>query len=181
MNIEIERKFLVSNKILPLLENLEGSHFFQGYIEGKYFSIIDDSLFFNDIKILEPDKREVDKLNELWHEGNSFRIRISREKTVLNTKYHLDSMSCYEFEWQLDDENLISLIKNVCKKKVIKTRYVLILENKSWEIDVFEAENKGLITAEIELESKSDKINIPYWIENEVTGNKDYLNINLAR
>ena len=50
-----------------------------------------------------------------------------------------------------------------------------------WEIDEFEGENKGLILAEIELTHEDQKIELPEWIGDEVTGNPDYYNASLIK
>jgi CYTH domain-containing protein len=49
-----------------------------------------------------------------------------------------------------------------------------------WEVDVFTGENKGLIVAEIELENEKEKIVIPPWIGEEVSGCSRYGNVDLA-
>jgi len=48
-----------------------------------------------------------------------------------------------------------------------------------WEVDEFEGENKGLIVAEIELESEDESFEIPAWIGNEVTHDPRYYNSSL--
>ena len=44
---------------------------------------------------------------------------------------------------------------------------------------MFHGENKGLIVAEIELKSESEKFSLPNWISNEVTSEAKYYNMNL--
>ena len=50
-----------------------------------------------------------------------------------------------------------------------------------WEIDVFEGKNKGIIIAEIELESEEEEFSLPPFVEKEVTDDKRYSNHNLAK
>lgn len=51
----------------------------------------------------------------------------------------------------------------------------------TWEVDEFEGVNKGLILAEVELSNESEKIDLPEWIDQEVSFDPKYSNINLAR
>ena len=51
----------------------------------------------------------------------------------------------------------------------------------TWEVDVFEGENEGLIMAEIELESEDDVIEKPAFIGKEVTGDRRFYNSHMRR
>jgi adenylate cyclase len=87
-----------------------------------------------------------------------------------------------EFEYIIPYNEAKEMLNKFCKKKIEKTRYILIEEtnpNHKWEIDVFKGDNEGLIIAEIELKDEREKINIPNWIEKEVTNNSKYYNSNL--
>ena len=53
-------------------------------------------------------------------------------------------------------------------------------QNKVWEVDEFLGNNNGLIVAEIELTSETEKFNLPQWIDKEVTNEVKYYNSNLA-
>ena len=61
-----------------------------------------------------------------------------------------------------------------------KIRYRIPQENHTWEIDVFEGDNDGLIIAEIELTSDEDYFAKPQWLGEEVSGDSRYYNSNLA-
>ncbi len=64
---------------------------------------------------------------------------------------------------------------------VEKTRYVEVIENNRWEIDVFEEKNRGLVMAEIELEQVTQKVGLPVWIEYEVSEDSRYYNSFLSQ
>ena len=49
-----------------------------------------------------------------------------------------------------------------------------------WEVDVFEADNAGLVVAEIELEHEAQAITLPPWAGEEVTDQVRYYNSSLA-
>ena len=51
----------------------------------------------------------------------------------------------------------------------------------TWEIDVFEGENRGLILAEIELEHRDEAYTRPEWLGEEVSHDPRYYNVYLAR
>ena len=51
----------------------------------------------------------------------------------------------------------------------------------TWEVDVFEGDNAGLIVAEIELDHETRHLQPPHWIGAEITGQSRYYNSNLVR
>jgi CYTH domain-containing protein len=65
--------------------------------------------------------------------------------------------------------------------KVSKTRYVIPFAGKTWEVDVYEGLNEGLILAEIELQSEDEGFERPKWIGEEVTADPRYANSELAK
>jgi len=115
----------------------------------------------------------------LWSEKEkSMRIRITRNKGFLTIKTGSNPLARLEYEYEIpiaDAEELLSQ----CDKKIDKTRYIIELEGMNWEVDVFEGENKGLIIAEIELDTEDQKFEKPKWLGMEVTQDKRYLNVNL--
>jgi adenylate cyclase len=62
-----------------------------------------------------------------------------------------------------------------------KTRYEVVFENQTFEVDEFYGANEGLILAELELESELDYISKPDWLGEEVTGDKRYYNLRLCK
>lgn len=50
-----------------------------------------------------------------------------------------------------------------------------------WEVDEFEGRLKGLVLAEIELSSESEAFELPAWAGKEVTGDPAYYNSSLRR
>ena len=49
-----------------------------------------------------------------------------------------------------------------------------------FEVDVFYGDNEGLIVAELELASESEKFEKPDWLGEEVTGDDRYYNAQIA-
>ena len=110
----------------------------------------------------------------------SIRIRIANDKAFLTIKGKpINSISRSEFEYEIPLNDGIELLKE-CKELIIsKTRYEIMYEKHLWELDVFEEENKGLIVAEIELESEDESFTLPSWVTSEVSNDRRYTNANL--
>jgi adenylate cyclase len=73
------------------------------------------------------------------------------------------------------------MLDTLCMRPLIeKVRYTLNVGRHSWEIDVFEGENAGLVIAEIELGSEDEAFEEPDWLGNEVTDDPRYFNSNLV-
>jgi len=68
------------------------------------------------------------------------------------------------------------LLKMCLNEPIEKTRFVEKIKGKKWEIDVFEGPNKGLVMAEIELESEDQQVDLPHWILNEVSYDHRFFN-----
>ena len=68
-------------------------------------------------------------------------------------------------------------------RRLRKTRYEVRWKNYVVEIDVYHGTNRGLIVAEVEFptEASCEKFRPPAWFGREVTGEKRYSNIRLAR
>lgn len=61
-----------------------------------------------------------------------------------------------------------------------KTRYTVDFAGFTWEIDVFAGHHRGLVIAEVEMQSETDDPKLPAWLGREVTGDKRYSNQSLA-
>ncbi len=70
----------------------------------------------------------------------------------------------------------------LCDQRLIKKERTLIkTRGKEWVVDRFLDPQAGLITAEIELETEEESIELPPWVTKEVTNDEKYLNVNLIR
>ncbi len=108
------------------------------------------------------------------------RVRIAGTQAYLTIKANVKGISRDEFEYEIpvDDARKMLLLSQY--PMVSKTRYEYLFEGKLWEIDVFEAENKGLVVAEIELESEDEPFAKPEWLVKEVSTDEKYYNFNLS-
>lgn len=114
------------------------------------------------------------------NKGRTVRVRVQGEDAFLTIKGPVQGIIRQEFEYPIPVKDALELFE-MCEKPLIeKTRYKIVYDNLIWEIDVFAAENKGLILAEVELSDEKQKVNLPDWIGKEVTGNRLYYNANLV-
>lgn len=129
--------------------------------------------------------------NSIWvvqgflntHPERTVRIRIKNNKGFITVKGISNSSGTSRAEWEkeIDIEEAEMLLK-LCEPGLIsKTRYEVIFGNHTYEIDVFDGDNKGLIIAEIELSSEDEFFEKPKWLGNEITGNIKYYNSQLSK
>lgn len=102
------------------------------------------------------------------------RIRTWNEKAYLTIKYRLNTLTREEFEYEIPYEDAVKLLENACYCTLDKTRFLYPYQNKTWEIDRFN--DRDLILAEVEMKSEDEKIEIPSFIEREVTDDSRYSN-----
>lgn len=108
------------------------------------------------------------------------RIRIQNKEAYLTIKGKSQGASRLEFEYTIPLSDAESMIESLCATSLIdKIRYLLVHEGHTWEIDVFEGLNKGLILAEIELASEDEVFVLPNWVTEEVTHDVRYFNSQL--
>ena len=109
------------------------------------------------------------------------RIRIiNNNAAYITLKSSLNGLVNNEFEYSIPIKDAIELIK-LSKYKIIKTRYQLKINNKTWVVDLFDGSNFSLKIAEIELKSESEEIQVPSWCGKEITGIKLLSNASLAK
>jgi adenylate cyclase len=87
-----------------------------------------------------------------------------------------------EEEISLGAEQFAALWPLTEGRRVQKVRYLVPIETGGIEVDVFEGELAGMITAEMEFDSEaqSDAFEPPDWLGTEVTGDDRYANETLA-
>ncbi|MDP2685723.1 MAG: CYTH domain-containing protein [Aequorivita sp.] len=117
------------------------------------------------------------------HPERTVRVRIQGNDGFITIKGKSNKSGLSRFEWekqisQAEAEELLHL----CEPGIIeKTRYEISIDNHTFEVDDFMAENEGLIIAEIELGSENEPFSKPEWLGKEVTGEVKYYNSNLSK
>ena len=111
---------------------------------------------------------------------SSVRVRTYGDKAFLTIKGSTTGLTRDEYEYEIpsDDANEIM---NLCERPPIeKTRYRIVFKGHTWEVDEFSGENRGLSVAEVELKNAKEQVELPDWIDREVSGDPRYLNSNLS-
>ena len=152
MTKEIERKFLVS--YIP--EEAIGIEIKQGY--------------------LQTEKHRTVRIRTIV-ENTGLKKSFLTIKGVSNEK----GTSRYEFETEIPFNEATYLLKLCDSPLIEKTRYIYKSDNEKWEIDEFHGKNKGLLLAEVELSNENQKIKLPDFIIEEVTGINKYYNSMLQK
>jgi adenylate cyclase len=108
------------------------------------------------------------------------RVRIDDNRATLTIKGKNSGITRAEFEYNIpliDADELLQL----CDGPLIeKTRYCIAYRGHTFEVDVFEGDNAGLIVAEVELQHADEHVELPAWIEREVSHDVRYYNSNLT-
>lgn len=111
------------------------------------------------------------------------RVRIKGEQgfITIKGKGNETGVSRYEFEKEITLQEAQELL-NICEPGVIdKRRFIVKVGEHNFEVDEFYGENKGIIIAEIELESEAEEFVKPQWLGKEVTGDARYYNAMLSK
>jgi adenylate cyclase len=84
----------------------------------------------------------------------------------------------YEYEIPVIDAN--ALLELCIGPVISKTRHRIDADGVTWEVDLFDGANEGLIVAEVELPSEDTDVELPPWVGDEVTADARYFNSNLV-
>lgn len=111
------------------------------------------------------------------------RVRIKGDKGFITIKGIGSASGATRYEWEKEiPYSEVEELLKICEPGVIdKTRYLVKVDNHTFEVDEFYGENKGLTVAEIELGSESEEFVKPEWLGEEVTGNTKYYNSMLMK
>ena len=111
------------------------------------------------------------------------RVRLKGEQGFLTIKGKSSKNGLSRFEWEKEilKEEAEVLLK-LCKKgEIDKVRYEIKIGKHTFEVDEFLKKNKGLIIAEVELNSEEEIFIKPDWLGDEVTGDVRYYNSQLIK
>jgi adenylate cyclase len=117
-------------------------------------------------------------LNRDMH--RTVRVRIAGNSAVLTIKGLTTGARRPEFEYSIPIDDAKELLA-ICDGPIIeKHRHFIEHCDLTWEVDEFLGDNKGLVIAEVELDSEDQVIHMPTWVGTEVTDDSRYFNSNLA-
>lgn len=110
------------------------------------------------------------------------RIRTVGEGAFLTIKGITVGATRAEYEYPIPFDDCNAMLDTLAEKPLIeKKRYKINYGGLIWEIDEFFGDNKGLIVAEVELQSEAQRFDKPEWIGEEVSGDPRYFNSNLIK
>ncbi len=113
--------------------------------------------------------------------GATVRVRIRNNEAFLTLKGKAKGLTRSEFEYPIPLADAKAMLSELCIHPFIsKKRYLIEHEGHTWELDIFEGENEGLIVAEIELESETEPFAKPDWVTEEVSNDPRYRNAYLV-
>lgn len=159
---EIERKFIISPSSLeeikgslPLIEERK--------ITQAYLEITDE----REVRI-----RKTEKNGKVSYEC-TVKTKLDDDKNGLVRGEVTEAITAEKF-----DEAVQKHIGNV----INKIRLAFALDGNTLEVDVYQGDLEGLLSAEIEFNSTeaSENFEIPAWLNHEVTDRKDFKNQQLA-
>lgn len=113
----------------------------------------------------------------------SVRVRIADDAANINIKRATDVAAVRdEYEYSIPVDDAEKMLNDLCHGYAIeKTRHYIEHAGLTWEIDVFEGVNSGLLIAEIELNHENQQFELPPWAGEEVTDDPRYLNASLSQ
>jgi adenylate cyclase len=113
----------------------------------------------------------------------SVRIRLKDQTGFITVKGKSNASGLSRFEWEKEiSKSDAEVLLKLCEDHIIsKTRYHVSVGHHTFEVDEFLGANKGLVIAEIELGSETEKFSKPDWLGQEVTGDIKYYNSKLSQ
>lgn len=115
--------------------------------------------------------------------GNAtVRVRVAGDRAFLTIKGKMRGISRSEYEYPIPpDDGAAMLAELAVSPPIDKVRCRVRCSAHVWDLDVFAGENAGLVMAEVELASEDEPFDMPSWAGKEVTADRRYYNVNLAR
>ncbi|HZR35739.1 MAG TPA: CYTH domain-containing protein [Nevskia sp.] len=115
--------------------------------------------------------------------GSRASVRVRVEGTVgkLNVKAAVVGAARAEYEYEIPAAEAEEILATLCSGLILKTRHYVERDGLTWEIDVFEGDNAGLVVAEVELEAVDQAFPRPSWLGRELTAEQRYYNHALAK
>lgn len=112
----------------------------------------------------------------------SVRVRVGGARAHLNVKSATLDQQRLEYEYEIPLADAEEMLETLCTKPLVeKTRYEVEHAGHTWEVDVFEGDNAGLVVAELELEARDEPFQRPPWVGAEVSDDPRYYNVCLVK
>ena len=116
----------------------------------------------------------------LTQNETTVRVRTSSDTAWLTIKGMSHGLTRPEYEYEIPLDEATEMLDLFCGlNRISKTRYIIPFAGLKWEVDVFEGKNKGLVMAEVELESEDVDVKLPEWVTEEVSHDPRFRNSSL--
>ncbi len=143
--------------------------------------------FLTDLALLEgsPDDYEHASIRQgylvIGEDGSEARVRDKAGKYTITVKTKGDLVRG-EWETELSEDQFETLWPATEGKRVEKTRFKIPYGEYLIELDIYEGDLEGLVSAEIEFESvyAAEQFDAPAWLGKDVTEESGFKNQNLA-
>ena len=150
-------------------------------IERKFLVDGDAPLEFGD----DPGERITQGYLSIDANGTEVRVRAKGARHTLTVKSG-PSRTRVEEEIEIDQRCFESLWPLTEGRRIEKRRFAIPLDgadDRSIELDIYNGDLSGLVTAEVEFasEHEADEFEPPSWLGTDVTGDPDYSNQSLAQ
>lgn len=117
----------------------------------------------------------------IGEDGSEARLRDKAGRYFVTVKFK-GELSRGEWETELTKEQFDALWPTTVGKRVEKTRFAIPYGGSTIELDVYEGDLTGLLTAEVEFasEAAAETFEVPEWFGEDVTRNQAFKNQQLA-
>jgi len=111
----------------------------------------------------------------------SVRVRTYGGRAYVTIKGATSGIARDEYEYEIPPADANEILGSLCEHPPLeKTRYRIVFKGHTWEVDEFAGANRGLTVAEVELTDAGEQVELPDWIDREVSGDPRYFNSNLS-
>lgn len=111
----------------------------------------------------------------------SVRVRIYGDHAYVTMKGPTKGITRDEYEYEIPMTDATEILDNLCENPPIeKTRYRVVFKGHTWEVDEYSGTNRGLTVAEVELKEAREQVELPDWVDREISGDPRYYNSNLS-
>lgn len=111
----------------------------------------------------------------------SIRVRTYGDRAYVAIKGHTTDITRDEYEYEIPTNDANEILANLCEHPPIeKTRYRIVFKGHTWEVDEYAGANRGLTVAEVELKDPKEQVELPDWVDCEVSGDSRYFNSSLS-
>lgn len=114
-------------------------------------------------------------------DGVAVRVRVAGDQAWLTVKGPAQAGVRVEVEVDVPVDEAQQLLGLCGTRRIDKVRYLVPHAGHTWEVDVFDGLNAGLVVAEVELDAVDEAVTLPAWVTAEVTDDDRYANASLSR